>query len=68
MLLFCIGKGIIVWYVYIYICMYTLLVWRWFVAGRQRENLEAGALLGKDDSIAYLGREMFDLVYREVGR
>lgn len=68
MLLFCIGTGIIVWYVYIYICMYTLLVWRWFVAGRQRENLEAGALLGKDDSIAYLEREMFDLVYREVGR
>lgn len=52
----------------IYVCMYILLVWRWFVAGRQRENLEAGALLGKDDSIAYLGREMFDLVYREVGR
>lgn len=52
----------------IYVCMYILLVWRWFVAGRQRENLEAGALLGRDDSIAYLEREMFDLVYREVGR
>lgn len=65
-MLFCIGKGIIVWYVYI--CMYILLVWRWLVAGRQRENLEAGARLGKDDGIEYLGREMFDLVCREVGR
>lgn len=62
----------------IYVCMYILLVllnsvlfqhvWGWFVVGRQRENLEAGAQLGKDDGIAYLGREMFDLVCREVGR
>lgn len=52
----------------IYVYMYTLLVWGWFVAGRQRENLEAGALLGKDDGIAYLEREMSDLVCREVGR
>lgn len=54
----------------IHICMYVyiLLVWGWFVAGRQRENLEAGARLGKNDSIAYLEREMFDLVCKEVGR
>lgn len=42
----------------IHICMYTLLVWGRFVAGRQKENLEAGARLGKDDGIAYLGREV----------
>lgn len=30
--------------------------------------MEAGARVGKDDGIAYLGREMFDLVCREVGR
>lgn len=48
--------------------MYVLLVWRWFVAGRQRENLEAGARVGKDDGIDCLEREMFDLVCREVGR
>lgn len=52
----------------VYIYVYILLVWRWFVAGRQRENLEARARLGKNDSIAYLEREMFDLVCREVGR
>lgn len=51
-----------------YICMYILLVWRWFVAGRQKEKIKEGARLGKDDSIAYLEREMFDLVCREVGR
>lgn len=51
----------------IYVCIYIPLVWGWFVAGRQRENLEAGARLGKDDSIAYLEREMFDLVCREEG-
>lgn len=52
----------------IYVCIYILLVWRWFVAGMQREKMEAGALLGKNDGIAYLEREMFDLVCREVGR
>lgn len=54
--------------VYTYLCMYILLVWRWFVAGRQREKMDAGARLGKNDNIAYLEREMFDLVCREVGR
>lgn len=48
--------------------MYILLVWGWFVAGTQKEKMDAGARLGKDDGIAYLEREMFDLVYREVGR
>lgn len=52
----------------IHICVYILLVWGWFVAGRQKEKMEEGARLGKNDSIAYLGREMFDLVFREVGR
>lgn len=39
----------------IHICMYILLVWRWFVAGRQKEKMEEGARLGNKDGIAYLG-------------
>lgn len=39
----------------IHIYMYILLVWGWFVTGRQKEKIEEGARLGKNDSIAYLG-------------
>lgn len=68
MLLFCIGTGIIVWNVYIRMYVYIAYLGVWFVAGRQREKIEEGARLGKDDGIAYLEREMFDLVCREGGR